>query len=126
MIIFGQQELYKKNWKTKIGLDSYYIVAKQNQEIIGFAGIIKIIDEVNIMNIVVRKDKRKEGIGSKLLNKIFEIAKEKNAQTITLEVNEKNLPAIRLYQKFGFEQTGLRKKYYHNMDNAIIMSVWGR
>ena len=78
------------------------------------------------MNIVVRKDKRKEGIGSKLLNKIFEIAKEKNAQTITLEVNEKNLPAIRLYQKFGFEQTGLRKKYYHNMYNAIIMSVWGR
>ena len=75
------------------------------------------------MNIVVRKDKRKEGIGTKLLNEIFEIAKKQKAQTITLEVNEKNLPAIKLYQKFGFEQVGLRKKYYHHTDNAIIMSV---
>lgn len=78
------------------------------------------------MNIVVRKDKRKEGIGSKLLQEILEIAKGWKAQSITLEVNEKNIPAIKLYQKFGFEQVGLRKKYYHNTDNAIIMSVWGR
>jgi len=84
--------------------------------------MIKIIDEVNIMNIVTRKDKRKEGIGSRLLGEIFEIAKQQNAKTITLEVNEKNFPAIQLYQKFGFEPVGLRKKYYHNMDNAIIMS----
>lgn len=125
-MIFGQQGHYKKNLKTKIGLNSYYIVAKQKQEIVGFAGILKIVDEVNIMNIVVKKDKRHEGIGSKLLNKIFEIAKKLKAQSITLEVNEKNLPAIQLYRKFGFEQVGLRKKYYHNTDNAIIMSHWGR
>lgn len=125
-MIFGQLELCKKNSKTKIGLDSYYIVAKQNQEIVGFAGILKIIDEINIMNIVVRKDKRQEGIGSKLLNAIFEITKKLKAQSITLEVNEKNLPAIKLYQKFGFEQVGVRKKYYHNKDNAIIMSYRGR
>lgn len=74
------------------------------------------------MNIVVRKDKRGEGIGSKLLNEIFEITKQMKAQSITLEVNEKNQPAIKLYQKFGFEQVGLRKKYYHNKDNAVIMS----
>ena len=75
------------------------------------------------MNIVVRKDKRKEGIGSKLLEAIFERAKEWKTLSITLEVNEKNIPAINLYKKFGFEQVGLRKKYYHNTDNAIIMSL---
>ena len=75
------------------------------------------------MNIVVKKSKRNEGIGSKLLNKILEIAAAKNAKTITLEVNEKNLPAIKLYQKFGFEKVGLRKKYYYNTENAIIMSL---
>lgn len=101
---------------------SQYIVEKQNQEIVGFAGIRIIIDEVEIMNIVVRKDKRQEGMGSRLLKEIFEIAKQIKAQCITLEVNEKNQPAIKLYQKFGFEQIGLRKKYYHNIDNAIIMS----
>ncbi len=101
---------------------SQYIVAKQNQGIVGFAGIRIIIDEVEIMNIVVRKDKRQEGIGSRLLQEILKTAKEQNAQVVILEVNEKNQPAIKLYQKFGFEQIGLRKKYYHNTDNAIIMS----
>ena len=71
------------------------------------------------MNIVVRKDKRQEGVGSKLLKKVLEIANEWKAQSITLEVNEKNVLAIQLYQKFGFKQVGLRKKYYYNTDNAI-------
>ena len=75
------------------------------------------------MNIVVRKDKRQKGIGTKLLNKIFEVTKRLNIQNITLEVNEKNQSAISLYQKFDFQQVGLRKKYYHNTDNAVIMSV---
>lgn len=74
------------------------------------------------MNIVVRKDKRQKGIGTKLLNEIFEVTKRLNIQSITLEVNEKNQSAINLYQRFGFQQVGLRKKYYHNTDNAIIMS----
>ena len=87
--------------------------------------MLKIIDEVHIMNIVVRKDKRQEGIGSKLLNEILEVVKQLNARSITLEVSETNLPAIKLYQKFGFEQVGLRKKYYHNKENAIIMSAEG-
>lgn len=78
------------------------------------------------MNIVVKKDKRHKGIGSKLLNEIFEITKQLKAQSITLEVNENNLPAIKLYQNWGFKQVGLRKKYYRNTDNAIIMSHWGR
>ena len=71
-------------------------MAKQNNEIVGFAGIINIIDEINIMNIVVRKDKRGLKIGSRLLEEIFKIAKQLKAKTITLEVNEKNLPAIKL------------------------------
>ncbi len=75
------------------------------------------------MNIVVRKDKRNLKIGSKLLEEIIKISKELNAKTITLEVNEKNLPAINLYKKYGFNEVGLRKKYYHNTYDAILMSV---
>lgn len=72
------------------------------------------------MNIVVRKDKRGFKIGSALLKKIFEISKKLNAKTITLEVNEKNLPALNLYKKYGFYQIGLRKKYY-NEEDAILL-----
>ena len=95
-------------------------MAKENNEIVGFAGIVKIIDEIDIMNIVVRKDKRGLKIGSALLEKILEISKKLNAKTITLEVNEKNLPALNLYKKYKFYQIGLRKKYY-NEDDAILL-----
>ena len=95
----------------------------ESKEIVGFAGIVKIIDEITIMNIVVKKSKRKLGIGSALLQKIIEFSKEQKATSITLEVNYKNEPAIALYQKFGFKQVGLRKKYYHNTDDAILMTL---
>ena len=102
---------------------SKYFVLKHENEIVGFVGILLIIDEVNIMNIVVRKDKRKLGIGSLLLEKIIDFSKIHNATSITLEVNEKNIPAIKLYKKYGFKQVGLRKKYYNNEDNAILMDL---
>ncbi len=110
-----KQEL--ENGKSK------YFVLKQENEIIGFAGILLIIDEVNIMNIVVRKDKRNLGIGSLLLEKIIDFSEIHNATSITLEVNEKNVPAISLYKKYGFKQVGLRKRYYKNNDNAILMDL---
>ena len=97
-------------------------MAKEDKEVVGFAGIINIIDEINIMNIVVKKDKRGFKIGSRLLETIFKISKQLKAKTIILEVNKKNLPAIKLYQKYGFKQVGLRKKYYNNTDDAILMT----
>ena len=51
-------------------------------------------------------------------------AKEKNCSLITLEVNEKNLPAIHLYKKRGFETVGIRKKYYDNKFDAYIMTKY--
>ena len=110
-----KQEL--ENGKSK------YFVAKQENEIVGFAGILLIIDQVNIMNIVVKKDKRHFGIGSSLLEEIIRYSKIHNATSITLEVNEKNIPAIKLYKKYGFKQVGLRRKYYNNEDNAILMDL---
>lgn len=100
---------------------SRYVVAKINNEIVGFAGIKIILDEADIMNIAVKINKRKSGIGSVLLEKLLEIAKLSNCTSITLEVNENNLPAIYLYEKYHFERIGLRKKYYNNTDNAILM-----
>ncbi len=115
--------MLKQELENKNNLNSTYFVVKGNEEIVGFAGIVKIVDEIDIMNIVVKKSKRKLGIGSALLQKIIEFSKEQKATSITLEVNYKNNPAIALYQKFGFKQVGLRKKYYHNTDDAILMTL---
>lgn len=101
---------------------SKYIVARKNDEIVGFAGIIILPDDVEITNIVTKKTERKKGIGNLLLDKIIEISKSTGKEYISLEVNENNLSAINLYIKFGFEKVGLRKNYYNGIDNAIIMT----
>jgi ribosomal-protein-alanine N-acetyltransferase len=102
--------------------NSKYFVAKENDEILGFAGIIILPDDVEITNIVTKKSERKKGIGNLLLDKLIEIAKKTGRDNISLEVNEKNFVAINLYEKNGFEKIGIRKKYYNGTDNAIIMT----
>ena len=103
--------------------NSLYFVAKNKNEILGFIGITKNIDFVEILNVVVKKDFRNKGIGNQLLQKIIEVAKEMKMQEIYLEVNEKNENAIKLYEKNNFKKIGERKKYYNGKDNAILMSI---
>ena len=100
--------------------NSYYLVAKLDNEILGFAGIKYVLNDADIMNIVVKKSKRKSGIGSLLLKNIIELCKKLNISTLFLEVNEENIPAISLYKKFGFEKIGFRKNYYKE-NNAIVI-----
>ncbi len=122
-------EKFDKFWNYSIlendfkNNDSYYIVAKCNNEILGFAGYLKIIDEINILNIVTRIDKRNLHIGSKMLEYIISTSKNEKANSITLEVNVNNIPAIKLYEKYNFEKVGLRKRYYYGTDDAIIMTL---
>ena len=102
--------------------NSKYIIAKTNDgEIIGFAGIKIILDNADIMNIVVKKSWRNQGVGNLLLNNLISICKDLNLLSLSLEVNEDNLPAIHLYEKVGFKQVGLRKNYYQDK-NGIVMS----
>lgn len=102
--------------------NSRCIVAKSNHQIVGFAGIWFSVDDAHITNIVVHKDFRHKGIGSMLLEKLIELAKNKNS--LTLEVNTKNEYAINLYLKYGFENLGIRKKYYKGTQDAYIMTLY--
>ena len=104
---------------------SIFLVVKDtiSDEIWGFVGIEIVLDEAELMNIVIRKNKRGLGIGKSWMEKIINIAKENNIKILKLEVNEKNLIAINLYKSFGFKQTGIREKYYNNHDSAILMDL---
>ena len=109
-----KDELNSKN-------STYFVVKNKDNEILGFAGIKIILDEDEIMNIVTKKNYRKQGIGNLLLNRIILEAKDKNIKKVNLEVNENNIIAIHLYEKFGFNKDGERKNYYQDQ-NAILMS----
>ena len=109
-----KQELLNKNSK--------YIVCKSENEIIGFAGIWISPVDIHITNIVIRKDLRNNKFGTILLQELLDLAKNENKEEITLEVNKNNTAAIKLYSKFEFKEIGIRKKYYNNIDDAIIMT----
>lgn len=101
----------------------HYIVAVEDENILGFGGISVVLDEANINNIAVRVDKRDIKIGSKILQNLIDISKSLNCSFITLEVNVENSPAIKLYENFGFKNLGIRKNYYNGQTDAYIMKL---
>ena len=103
--------------------NSSYFTIKRNSEILGFGGFWRSVDDVHLTNIVIKKSYRRNGLGSILLEHIINSAKLTEKKSITLEVNENNLNAKKLYLKYGFKILGIRKKYYNNEDNAIIMTL---
>lgn len=103
--------------------NSSYFVVKNHFQIIAFGGFWKSVDDVHLTNIVVKKNYRHQGIASMLLNKIIDEAKNTKKQSITLEVNENNTYAKKLYLKHGFKIVGNRKNYYNNNEAAIIMTL---
>ena len=111
-----QQELLSNNSK--------YIVAKSLDNIIvGFAGIKIILDTAELMNIVTKKSFRANGIGKLMLEYLINMYKNEKIKTLNLEVNSQNTIAINLYKKYNFKEVGLRKKYYNNTYDAILMSL---
>lgn len=100
-----------------------YIVAEDEEQIIGYAGLWCIVDEGHITNVAVHPDYRGKGLGRKLVNTMLvEARKKANTKNFTLEVRVSNTPAIKLYQSFGFEEAGRRKGYYSdNKEDAAIM-----
>jgi len=123
------QEQFDEFWNSRVldrELDnplSEYIVAINKEEVVGYAGLWQAIDEGHITNIVTKKDKRGNNIGTKMLEKIIDIAQKKELESVTLEVNEHNENAIKLYEKYIFKKNGKRKRYYNNVDDAIIMTL---
>jgi ribosomal-protein-alanine N-acetyltransferase len=97
------------------------IVAEENGEVLGYIGIWFILDEGDITKVSVLPGHRRKSIATKLMEAVINLAKSKKINSLTLEVSESNAAAISLYEKFGFEKLGTRKKYYDNGEDAIIM-----
>ena len=89
-----------------------HFVYEKDGEVLGFYIISIIADLVEIFTIAVDRDHRGEGIGSMLLDHLIKYAHQVGATEIWLEASTKNIAAINLYQKYGFEIQTIRKNYY--------------
>jgi ribosomal-protein-alanine N-acetyltransferase len=98
--------------------------AKGKECITGFAGFWNMADEVHITSIATKEVFRRQGIGELLLQSVIDMANQRTARIVTLEVRVSNTAAQQLYTKYGFNQVGLRRGYYtNNREDAVIMST---
>lgn len=99
-----------------------YYVAVDGETVVGYAGMWHVINEGHITNVAVLHDYRRQGIGDLFMEKMTEIALEREMIGMTLEVRMNNRAAQSLYHKFGFKPEGIRKNYYADTkEDAVIM-----
>ena len=98
---------------------AYFIVCKENDKTLGY--ISSTLEEMGeILNFFVVEEYRKKGIGKFILDNVILEAKKRNVKSLYLEVSEKNIGAISLYKKCGFNIVRIRKNYYKD-SNAYVM-----
>ena len=99
-----------------------YFVLFVNKQIAGFLECSIVLDEAELFEIAIKKEFQGQKYSIDLMNHFINYCKEKNVNTIFLEVNIINNKAISLYEKFGFVKYGVRKKYYGDND-AVLMRL---
>lgn len=123
-----ERQIFSIPWSEKAFRNSMesdntiYIVAKENNNVAGYAGMYLSFEEGNITNVAVNPLSRRKGIGEKIVRDILNRAYEKGVRDVFLEVRETNSVAITLYEKIGFKEEGIRKNFYDKpRENALIM-----
>ena len=92
--------------------------------VLGYAGLLVVLDEGYITNVAVRPEYRRQGIAGELLRVFHRFAEGNKMAFLTLEVRDSNASARALYTKYGFKEVGVRKNYYdHPKEDAIIMTL---
>jgi ribosomal-protein-alanine N-acetyltransferase len=101
-----------------------YVVARTDDAIVGFAGLWVMVDEAHVTTFAVDPRWRRRGVGERLLLALLDISVARRAREATLEVRLSNMPARRLYEKYGFRPVGIRPRYYSdNGEDALIMTT---
>ena len=102
-----------------------FIAAVDDGRVLGYVGLMYVLDEGYISNVAVHPEARRQGIGDALIDALAVKAKELELAFLTLEVRESNAPAIALYAKHGFHPVGKRKNYYDApKEDAVLMTCY--
>ncbi|MGN0132421.1 MAG: ribosomal protein S18-alanine N-acetyltransferase [Lachnospiraceae bacterium] len=126
-----EQECFSMPWSEKSFeeiLDNpkaVYVVAREDEQVIGYCGAYLILDEADINQVAVAPAHREKGVGRMMMTALMERLKQAGAESVTLEVRKSNIPAIALYEGLGFRTEGIRKNFYEKpAEDALIM--WKR
>ena len=105
------------------GKEGLFLTACEGRRVVGYIGAILVQDEGDITNVAVDVSRRREGIGKLLVERAIHESADRGVEKLFLEVRAGNRPAIALYEKFGFQRIGIRKRYYRDPEeDALLMS----
>ena len=98
----------------------YFVILKDGL-IVGSAGYTDTLGDAYINNVAIDEPFRGQGLSKKLMEAMLEHGLSKGIKNYTLEVRVSNTPAIRLYESFGFECAGIRKRFYEQpVEDACV------
>ena len=123
-----EKECFSVPWTREMLLyqmsgNNIFLAAVNNGEVMGYIGMMFVLDEGYISNVAVTGKYRRQGIAKALISALEAKCREMHLSFMTLEVRESNIPAISLYAGLGFEEVGVRKNYYDKpRENAILMT----
>lgn len=125
-----EQAAFRNPWSqnsisAEIGNDlSRFLLAVEGRRLAGYLAASFVADEGAVNRVAVALPYRRQGVASLLLCTLLKEAWAAGLSFVTLEVRQSNLPAISLYQKFGFRPVGLRQGFYRNpTEDAVLMTV---
>lgn len=107
------EELYKDLDNNPFG---NYLLLVEDNEIIGYLYYSDIYDRVEINQIEIKTNHRRNGKATMLMHKLI----DDTNKSITLEVNKNNIPALNLYKKFDFNEVAIRRGYYNGVDGILM------
>ena len=125
-----EQVSYPKPWSTSVFVgeiemarrgERHYLVAHLGNELVGYAGLMFVVGDAHVTNIACAPAHQRTGVATRLLAELAWTAIERECGALTLEVRASNVGAQALYRSFGFGPVGVRKRYYENVEDAIVM-----
>lgn len=120
--VFGESLGYDMLYREVVENETAkYYIYEENAELIGYLGTWQQEDYAEIVNFLINPSFQSKGFGKKILNEVLLDMKSNKIAFVTLDVREGNQRAIALYKSLGFEQKHIRKEYYSNKENALIM-----
>lgn len=131
VVVAIEQQNFTHPWTHGNFMDSLQAghsawVVEQSNEIIAYAVLMLVLDEVHLLDISVKAPYQKQGVGRRLLEHLMETGRSHGGANMFLEVRVSNTSAISLYEQMGFNEMGIRRNYYpsqHGREDAVLMGI---
>lgn len=128
-LVLIETEQFPEPWSRRMLLDEItntenrrYTVAVENHSVVGYLGVMFVLDEMHVNTIGVRVVDEGRGVATSLLEELWPVAIERGVLRATLEVAASNVRAQGLYRRFGFAPVGVRKNYYARIgEDALVL-----